>query len=40
MATEVPVDDYPARDRHQIQTFVLAAVILSAPAPRLAPGSS
>jgi putative solute:sodium symporter small subunit len=28
MATEVPVDDYPARDRHQIQTFILAAVIL------------
>jgi putative solute:sodium symporter small subunit len=28
MATEVPVDDYPARDRHQIQTIILAAVIL------------
>ena len=28
MATEVPVDDYPARDRHQIQTVILAAVIL------------
>jgi putative solute:sodium symporter small subunit len=28
MATEVPGDDYPARDRHQIQTFILAAVIL------------
>jgi putative solute:sodium symporter small subunit len=30
MATEVPVDDYPARDRHQIQTIILAAVILTA----------
>jgi len=29
MATEVPVDDFPARDRHQIQTLILAAVILS-----------
>jgi putative solute:sodium symporter small subunit len=29
MTTEVPVvDDYPARDRHQIQTLILAAVIL------------
>ncbi len=28
MATEVPEDDYPARDRHQIQTNILAAVIL------------
>jgi putative solute:sodium symporter small subunit len=30
MATEVPVDDYPARDRHQIQTLILAVVILVA----------
>jgi putative solute:sodium symporter small subunit len=28
MATEVPEDDYPARDRHQIQTAILAGVIL------------
>jgi len=28
MATEVPEDDYPARDRHQIQTIILAAVML------------
>jgi putative solute:sodium symporter small subunit len=28
MAAEVPEDDYPARDRHQIQTAILAAVIL------------
>ena len=28
MATEVPEDEYPARDRHQIQTVILAAVIL------------
>ena len=27
MATEVPEHDYPARDRHQIQTTILAAVI-------------
>ena len=26
MATEVPEDDYPARDRHQIQTAILAGV--------------
>jgi putative solute:sodium symporter small subunit len=30
MAAEVPVDDYPARDRHQIQTAILAAVMLGA----------
>jgi putative solute:sodium symporter small subunit len=29
LATEVSIDDFPARDRHQIQTLILAAVILS-----------
>jgi putative solute:sodium symporter small subunit len=28
VATESPVDEYPARDRHQIQTLILAAVLL------------
>lgn len=29
MTTGVPVSDHPARDRHQIQTIILAVVILS-----------
>ena len=29
MATEVPVNDHPARDRYQIQTLILAVAILS-----------
>jgi putative solute:sodium symporter small subunit len=29
VATEVPVDVHPARSRHQIQTIILAAAILS-----------
>ena len=28
MPTEVPVDDHPPRHRHQIQPYILAAVIL------------
>ena len=30
MATELPVNEHPARDRHQIQTLILAVAILSA----------
>lgn len=30
MATEAPASDFPARDRHQLQTLILAAAILSA----------
>lgn len=30
MATEAPANDSPARDRHQIQTLILAVAILSA----------
>jgi len=29
MATEIPADEHPARDRHQIQTLILAIAILS-----------
>ena len=29
MATEVPVNEHPARDRHQIRTLILAVAILS-----------
>lgn len=29
MATEIPADEHPARARHQIQTLILAAAILS-----------
>jgi putative solute:sodium symporter small subunit len=29
MATESPADEHPARDRHQIQTLILAIAILS-----------
>jgi putative solute:sodium symporter small subunit len=29
MATEAPASDHPARDRHQIQTLILAVTILS-----------
>ena len=29
MATEAPASDHPARDRHQIQTLILAVVILT-----------
>ena len=29
MATEVSVNEHPARDRHQIQTLILAVAILS-----------
>lgn len=29
MATEAPANDHPARDRHQIQTLILAVAILS-----------
>ena len=29
MATEVSVSEHPARDRHQIQSFILAVAILS-----------
>ncbi len=29
MATEVPVSDNPARDRHQLTTLILAIAILS-----------
>jgi len=29
MATEIPADEHPARDRHQIQTLILASAILS-----------
>jgi len=29
MMTEAPANDYPARDRHQIQTLILAVTVLS-----------
>jgi putative solute:sodium symporter small subunit len=29
MATKAPASDYPARDRHQIQTLILAVAVLS-----------
>jgi putative solute:sodium symporter small subunit len=29
MATEAPASDHPSRDRHQIQTLILAVAILS-----------
>ena len=29
MATGLPADDHPARDRHQLQTLILAVTILS-----------
>jgi putative solute:sodium symporter small subunit len=29
MATKTPASDHPARDRHQIQTLILAVAILS-----------
>jgi putative solute:sodium symporter small subunit len=29
VATEAPANDHPARDRHQIQTLILAVAILS-----------
>ncbi|HEU4475547.1 MAG TPA: sodium/substrate symporter small subunit [Methyloceanibacter sp.] len=29
MATEAPANESPARDRHQIQTLILAVVVLS-----------
>ena len=28
MATDVPANEYPARDRHQLQTLILAVVLL------------
>ena len=28
MATEVPANDHPARDRHQLQTLILAITLL------------
>ncbi len=28
MATEVPANEHPARDRHQLQTLILAIVLL------------
>ena len=28
MATEVPTNDHPARDRHQLQTLILAITLL------------
>ena len=29
MATEAPANEHPARDRHQIQTLILAVALLS-----------
>ncbi len=29
MATEVPANEHPARDRHQLQTLILAIALLS-----------